>query len=513
MLQAKEIRNASLLIEMDALPGIALGDDMTLAFAKSHFGATSLLSSTSPETLSILYDTSLANMAEFVKTQDAYRPLITNDSERNIFNRINSLYGKFRALTKEVHDDLKQGQTAHAQALVKGDMATLAQEINGVLGELERLNDQAQREASKTGQNAYDVSMKITLIAIFLATLGTTLIAHLLTCSITRPIGQALDCATVITQGDLRRVVLDTAGNDEAAQLLKAIVIMRDNLSETLSSVHEVSNQLSSSAEELSVLVACSNSDLQLQSSEIEQAATAITEMSQAIDEVASNALSTSDESRISLRLAGEGQQELDSTLRAIAHLNLSVNGASEQAGLLASNTLEISKVLEVIRSVADQTNLLALNAAIEAARAGEAGRGFAVVADEVRSLAHRTSISTMDIERMIVHIQSSTKQTVCALDDSSAQAAHTREQADSANSALLEIAKTVNSIDERNSLIATACEEQALVAKEVDRSIIRIRDLSIHSAVRSDQTRAASDDLAHVAVKLKQRLDGFIFD
>lgn len=198
--------------------------------------------------------------------------------------------------------------------------------------------------------------------------------------------------------------------------------------------------------------------------------------------------------------------------MTAIARLDVSVSGASEQATVLATNTLEISKVLEVIRSVADQTNLLALNAAIEAARAGEAGRGFAVVADEVRPLAHRTSISTMDIERMVVHIQTGTQHTVRALDDSSAQAFQTRRQADSANTALQGITRTVGRIDERNSLIATACEEQALVAKEIDRSIIRIRDLSVHSAVRSDQTRAASQDLAQIAVDLKQRLDGFVF-
>jgi methyl-accepting chemotaxis protein len=260
------------------------------------------------------------------------------------------------------------------------------------------------------------------------------------------------------------------------------------------------------------MLVSNSNEDLQLQNSELEQAATAITEMSQAVDEVARNASSTCDESRASLNLARDGQQELTSTLNAITRLDTSVNGASERAGILAANTVEISKVLEVIRSVADQTNLLALNAAIEAARAGEAGRGFAVVADEVRSLAHRTSTSTMDIERMIGHIQNGTQDTVGALNDSAIQAAQTRAQAASANKALQGITTTVNSIDERNALIATACEEQALVAKDVDRSIIRIRDLSVQSSVRSDQTRAASEELAQIAIALKQRLDGFTF-
>lgn len=513
MLQSQEIRNASLVVENDALPGIALGDDITLAFTKVRFRALSLLTSTKPDDLPALYAAFTAETQEFVAAQEAYRPLITSEHERDLFNTINALYEKYRTLAQQGRDALGQGLTAQANALVSGDMAKVAQDMNKALGELERLNDDAQRVASAAGQKAYDTALRITLITIVLAALGATLIAHRLTVSIARPITQALECANVITSGDLRSVELDAGGDDEAAQLLRAIVVMRDNLSDTLSSVYQVANQLSSSAEELSVLVASSNTDLQLQNSEIEQAATAITEMSQAVEEVAHNALGASDESRISLNLAKDGQQELDSTMSAIARLDVSVSSASERATQLASNTLEISKVLEVIRSVAEQTNLLALNAAIEAARAGEAGRGFAVVADEVRSLAHRTSTSTMDIERMIVHIQSGTQETVRALSDSSDQAIATRQQADSANTALLGITKTVSNIDERNTLIATACEEQALVAKEVDRSIIRIRDLSIHSAMRSDQTRAASEDLAQIAVDLKQRLDGFIFN
>ncbi|PQZ93200.1 MULTISPECIES: methyl-accepting chemotaxis protein [Pseudomonas] len=512
MLQAKEIRSSSLVIETDALPGIALGDDMTLAFTKLRFRAVSLLTSSNPEALQALYDAFNVEALEFVAAQQAYRPLITSEHERALFDRINFFYEKYRALALQVRDDLRQERNAQATALATGDMATIAQDMNKVLGELERLNDDAKEVASQVGQRAYDVSLEITLITIVLAAIGATLIARSLTASIVQPISQALDCANVITQGDLRNVDLDFGGNDEAAQLLRAIVLMRDNLSGTLSSVYRVANQLSSSAEELSALVASSDGDLQMQNSEIEQAATAITEMSHAVEEVARNALGTSDESRISLHLARDGQQELDSTMGAITQLDQSVNDASVRASQLASNTQDISTVLDVIRSVANQTNLLALNAAIEAARAGEAGRGFAVVADEVRSLAHRTSISTMDIERMITYIQNGTQETVIALTDSSSQATETRKQANSANTALIGITKAVSSIDERNTLIAAACEEQALVAKEIDRSIIRIRDLSLHSAVRSNQTRAASEDLAQIAVDLKRRLDGFTY-
>lgn len=510
--QAREIRQASLVIEQDALPGIALGDDITLAFTKTRFGVIRLLTSNSDSALDSNYAAFVSDTREFTTAQDTYRPIISGDQERTLFNTIGTLFEKYRASAVRVHDLLKQGASSEANALVNGEMSAIAQAMTKTLGELEVLNDQAQQTASAAGQQAYQTSLRVTLIVIVLSTLGAIVIAYRLTESIARPVAQALHAADTIARGDLRETALDVSGKDEAAQLLRAVVTMRESLSQTLTGVHQAAGQLSSAAEELSMLVSNSNEDLQVQNSELEQAATAITEMSQAVDEVARNASSTCDESRASLNLAREGQQELTSTLNAITRLDTSVNGASERAGILAANTVEISKVLEVIRSVADQTNLLALNAAIEAARAGEAGRGFAVVADEVRSLAHRTSTSTMDIERMISHIQNGTQDTVGALNESAIQAAQTRAQAASANKALQGITTTVNSIDERNALIATACEEQALVAKDVDRSIIRIRDLSVQSSVRSDQTRAASEELAQIAVALKQRLDGFTF-
>jgi methyl-accepting chemotaxis protein len=170
----------------------------------------------------------------------------------------------------------------------------------------------------------------------------------------------------------------------------------------------------------------------------------------------------------------------------------------------------EISKVLDVIRSIAEQTNLLALNAAIEAARAGDAGRGFAVVADEVRALAHRTQQSTQEIEQMIGGIQSGTDQAVGAMHSSNGRARSTLEVAQAAGTALEQIAQAIASINERNLVIASASEEQAQVAREVDRNLVNIRDLSLQSSAGANQTSAASQELSRLAVDLNSLVARF---
>lgn len=176
----------------------------------------------------------------------------------------------------------------------------------------------------------------------------------------------------------------------------------------------------------------------------------------------------------------------------------------------LAGHVREISKVLDVIRSIAEQTNLLALNAAIEAARAGEQGRGFAVVADEVRALAHRTQASTVEIEGMISTVQSGADGAVAAMGKSLSLATNTQELALRAGAALEKITLGVATINERNLVIASASEEQAQVAREVDRNLINIQDLSTQSAAGANQTSASSQELSRLATSFNSLVANF---
>lgn len=339
---------------------------------------------------------------------------------------------------------------------------------------LRRINQEDIKTVVAHAGATYSQSKAITWLAIGLALGLTLLLARRLTVRMTRPIAAAVGAAKTIASGDLTQP-LDTRGQDEAAQLRQAMQQMQTNLRDTLGHLGHSATQLASASEEMTAVMQESATGLQQQNSEIEMAATAVTEMSQAVDEVAGNATTTSIEYRQAADTARHGQQQLGNTLAAIETLTVNVMGARE----MAEQARNISQVLDVIRSVAEQTNLPALHAAIEAARAGDAGRGFAVVADEVRGLAQRTGDSTREIEKMIGSIQHGTGQTVDALLTSADQARQTREQAQSASAALETIAQSVSGIDERNVVIASAAEEQAQVAREVDRNRVRIRDLS----------------------------------
>ncbi|WP_373557818.1 methyl-accepting chemotaxis protein [Pseudomonas moraviensis] len=279
---------------------------------------------------------------------------------------------------------------------------------------------------------------------------------------------------------------------------------MQQNLRETLQGISGSATQLASAADELNAVTVDSTHGLQQQNNEIEQAATAVNEMTTAVEEVARNAVSTSDATRQSSESAQLGQARVSDTASAINALASDVQHTGELVQSLANQSQDIGKVLDVIRAIAEQTNLLALNAAIEAARAGESGRGFAVVADEVRALAYRTQQSTQEIEQMVQGMRSGSSLALDSMHASAARATTTLALAERAGEALETITASVHEIHERNLVIASAAEEQAQVAREVDRNLVNIRDLSVRSATGADQTRASSHELSQLANALQ---------
>ncbi len=305
-----------------------------------------------------------------------------------------------------------------------------------------------------------------------------------------------------IAAGDLREPI-EVNSRNEIGELFAELGRMQDSQRQTISHISTSAQQLAAAAQQLNAVTDASSRGVQQQDQELEQAATAVTEMTTAVEEVARNAVSTSEAAEASNALSRQSRQQVQDTIEGTHAMAADIQGSAELIQTLAGETREIGKVLDVIRAVSEQTNLLALNAAIEAARAGEAGRGFAVVADEVRTLAHRTQESTREIEQMIVRLQNGTEAAVNSMRSSTEKAQQNLTLTQSCGEVLEQIYSAIGEINERNLVIASAAQEQSHVAREVDHNLINIRNLSIQSSQGASQTSAASREMTALANEL----------
>ncbi|MFC6339136.1 HAMP domain-containing protein [Pseudomonas sp. CCM 7891] len=358
--------------------------------------------------------------------------------------------------------------------------------------------DQIQKRDQEANQ-ARDVILAQSGAAMLFAMLAAWLIAG----QIVSPLRQTLQMANSIAQGDLSKN-LQVWRRDELGQLQNSFSQMTVNLRNLISGIGDSARQIASAAEQLSAVTEQTRAGINHQKEETEQVATAMNEMLATAQEVARHAEQASIAAREADQQAGAGDRVVTEVITHIEHLAQEMSRSSLAMQGLQRESQKIGSVLEVIKSVSQQTNLLALNAAIEAARAGEAGQGFAVVADEVRSLAQRTQQSAEEIEELIGGLHNGTQQVADSMDNSRNLTDHSVSLTRSAGDALFEIARTVAVIQEMNPQIAAAAEEQSAVAEEINRSVLRVRDVSEQTAAASEQTAAASIELARLGADLQ---------
>jgi len=500
--QMSRINDATETMATNSMPSIKALDKLTEASIRLRVLSYRLMLNREADTQQKTIELLAMRNRQIEEARAIYVKLIAAPEEQATYDQYLKLLDDYRNLEDRMKSLSNANKLDDLTALLNNDLQTNSDQMNVVLGKLVEINTQQLNDTKKMASDQYSTAFTMVVTLLIIATVLTLLFAWLLTNSITRPIASALKAAEEVAEGDLTRTIT-VDGTDEAGRLLSAMLKMQSKLRDTLQRISGSATQLASAAEELNAVTDESARGLSQQNNEIEQAATAVNEMTSAVEEVARNAVSTSEASKNATTSASDGRDLVQETVSAIERMSNDVQGTATLIGNLADESRDIGKVLDVIRGLADQTNLLALNAAIEAARAGEAGRGFAVVADEVRALAHRTQQSTSEIERMIGSIQGGTEQAVNSMRSSTERAESTLSIAKGAGLALDTINTAVVEINERNLVIASAAEEQAQVAREVDRNLVNIRDLSTQSATGANQTSAASNELSRLAVDL----------
>lgn len=509
VIQMGKLRESELDVETTWMAGIRAASQIDAALLRARMESWRAAGTTDPQSKQAALQKLPEYKEKLAIAVKNYEAQVNTPEERDYYGQVTQRADNYFKQFDILVGLLKSKSLEEAASFINTNIRPSTDELLGVIEKLKTYYDQGAAQAGKDAASTYSKGMTLIIGIIVVTSISSVVLALMFTNSITTPLRQALVIAERIARNDLSLPV-GVVGDDEPARLLSALAQMQTNLRSTISHITDTSNVLASAAEEMSAVSEESSRGLVRQNSEIEQAATAVNEMSAAVDEVARNASAASDSAKLSEKFALTGHEKVNQTVQAIQGLTGSVETTSGQIQGLAVQAQSISKVLEVIRAIAEQTNLLALNAAIEAARAGEQGRGFAVVADEVRALAHRTQQSTQEIELMIAGIQSGSEQAVGGMRLSSELAHNTLDIAQDASKALNEIARAISEINERNMLIAAASEEQALVAREVDRNLVSISDLSLQTSAGASQTSSASGEVSRLAVDLNTLVTRF---
>ncbi|MBF8758082.1 methyl-accepting chemotaxis protein [Pseudomonas guariconensis] len=402
----------------------------------------------------------------------------------------------YRDALRQFRDAIAEVAVARAEMTVEGaDIVKRSDQLYQI---------QLDRRDSESAQ-----ARSLQTIATLLALLVGVLAAFLITRQITRPLRETLVVVEKIANGDLTENLRVTR-RDELGALQQGIARMGTTLRELITGIRDGVTQIASAAEELSAVTEQTSAGANSQKVETDQVATAMHEMAATVQEVARNAEQASHAATGADEEARAGDRVVGEAINQIERLASEVHRSTEAMSLLQQESQKIGSVMDVIKSVAEQTNLLALNAAIEAARAGEAGRGFAVVADEVRGLAQRTQQSTEEIEGLVASLQNGTQQVADVMSGSRSLTDSSVELARKAGASLENITRTVSNIQSMNQQIAAAAEQQSAVAEEISRSILNVRDVSEQTATASDETAASSVELARLGGHLQALVSQF---
>lgn len=416
-------------------------------------------------------------------------------------NSIDQMLSKLANLNGNISGQLSQ------------DIMPLYQVIDPISGKISDLItlqlDIAEQEKNKVSR-IYETSIILFLSLTLLAAAAGIIIGLWVNRSVMRPVAAIQTHLSNIKQHSDLTTALQPINNDELGHITEDINGVIEHLRQILSDILDAANTVTTSAHELSSFTQASNERMHVQQSETEQTATAMNQMAATVAEVAQSTTAAADSAKDADEHASHGNTIVQRSMTTMVELSDQIQSTAQVITELAAESQNIGSVLDVIKGIAEQTNLLALNAAIEAARAGEQGRGFAVVADEVRTLAQRTQEATQEIETMIEALQKGVNQAVEAMEVGIGQVDNANQQTNTAGQALQDIVTSVDNITAMNTHIATAAEEQSSVAESINRSIITISDIATESSRSAEEISHSVSSLTELAERMRSQISSF---
>jgi methyl-accepting chemotaxis protein len=412
-------------------------------------------------------------------------------------------------LIKSLGGQLNQRKTAASKATeLETEVQQLIAQIQAVLQQVDELTATIKTAAGDSVASSRFWLITFAVVAL-LAAAGT---GYWVVNSIRGPLIQVVGGLKQVATGNLR-VRIDLHREDELGEVADSLRELIDRMREILTAIQSNSEQLASAAEQTSVISNHSLEAISRQQQQTELVASAITEMAATVEDVAKSAARTLTQVENTSAETHQGQAIVDDNIRSIRHLAAEIDRAAQVIARVSTDSDNIGAVLDVIRGVAEQTNLLALNAAIEAARAGEQGRGFAVVADEVRTLASRSQTSTTEIQEIIARLQAGTRDAVQVMSSSCRDAQSSVDNIARAGTALTKISESVLTIKDMSTQIASAAEEQNSVTQELHRNTVVIAEVAEQNAVGARENRTASQALAHLAEQQQELVKRFVLN
>lgn len=481
-----------------------------LAFTALQYDPRNPQSNLMPEPLSSVRPQVQRNIEALNKVVEAYLATYLTAEEQRLIDRVTGDRQVFlQQGLNPVLEAVERGQFEQAAQLFYRQLEPAFERYSGGLDALKQLQLDVAAQEYRQSQAAFDSSLMQVIGMLVLALAASGLIAMATVSTIMRAVDSLETASARLADGDLLAAV-DYQGRDELGRVAAAFNAMRLRMHEMITQVANATGQVAAASEETTAVTVQTSDGIRRQQSETEQVAAAMNEMSATVQDVARNAASAAEAAHAADADAANGRKVLARTVEVINMLAREVENATGVIRSLQDDSNNIGSVLDVIRAIAEQTNLLALNAAIEAARAGEAGRGFAVVADEVRTLASRTQQSTSEIQAMIEKLQGGAANAVKVMETGHRQAGEGVTQVAEAGAALESILQAVTTINDMNAQIASAAEQQSAVAEEINRNIVTVSEIAEQTSVGSQQTAATSEELAQLAAQLQSLVGQF---